>query len=202
MALLHHSTDTRNDAPVTDVMASNAATETRDTAIRRRHFDDFEERHDVRISRGSGGLAAGAILALLMSAWAGLVPFIGPIFGFSADGTSSWSWNEVHALGAVVPGAVGVLACVFVVSAVRRPVGLRSSMAFWGFVLFLCGAWLTVMPIVWPAIVGSYFHAAPSLRTLEYWLGYASGPGVLLAGFGAFVMGRSGRSRVSIQPFE
>ena len=43
-------------------------------------------------------LILGGFLALLLSAWAGIVPFVGPSFGFSADGTASWTWNLVHGL--------------------------------------------------------------------------------------------------------
>jgi hypothetical protein len=135
----------------------------------------------------------GAYFALLISAWAGVIPFVGPTFGFSADGTSSWTWNNAHALGALVPGAVGILACLMVLGSARTSRGFASFLALrtWGFVLFLCGAWLTVMPVAWPVLVGSYFHAASPTMTLAYWMGYSSGPGLLLAGFGSFVIGRS-----------
>ena len=55
----------------------------------------------VATSPGSAPLSLilGGFLALLLSAWAGIVPFIGPSFGFSADGTASWTWNLVHGLG-------------------------------------------------------------------------------------------------------
>jgi hypothetical protein len=150
---------------------------------------------DVYIRGASLGLILGGFLALLISAWAGIVPFLGPTFGFSADGASSWTWNEVHALGAVVPGAAGIVMCMIVLACARRPMGMASSgtLGMSGFVLFLCGAWLAVVPLVWPVLVGSYFHAASPSLTFEYWMGYASGPGLLLAGFGALVMGRAGR---------
>jgi hypothetical protein len=196
MSLLHRSTDTNNEAPVTDVMASNVAVSPPDMTMPSRDVqdvDDDEVREDVRIPGASAGLAVGAFLALLISAWAGIIPYVGPAFSFSADGTSSWTWNHVHAFGALLPGAVGVLACALILAAARRPLGVRSSVAFWGFILFLCGAWLTVVPIVWPVIEGGYFQAASPSRTFAYWMAYASGPGVLLAAFGAFVMGRSGR---------
>jgi hypothetical protein len=130
-----------------------------------------------------------------------IVPFLGPTFGFSADGTASWTWNELHALGAVVPGALGILMCLIVLACARRPMGLQSAgmLATSGFVLFLCGAWLTVVPLVWPVLVGSYFHAASPSTTLEYWMGYASGPGLLMAAFGAMVIGRAGRESLTSQ---
>lgn len=214
MALLHRtstSTDqpvtevTTSNVPATDVMASNVpapdamapnAVVTPAPEVPTRVTEYSGQRvvaQDVTVPRTSATIAIGAFVALLLSAWAGIVPFIGPTFGFSADGTSSWTWNEVHAYGALVPGAVGVLACLLIFASIRRPVATGT----WGFVLFLCGAWLTVVPVVWPVIVGPYFHAASPSMTLAHWLAYSSGPGVLLAAFGAYIVGRS-RSRAAL----
>jgi hypothetical protein len=133
-------------------------------------------------------LILGGFVALLLAAWAGVAPFVGPIFGFSPDGTASWTWNEVHALGAVAPGAVGVIASFAVATTMaRRPAGLASA----GFAVFLCGAWLASVPVVWPVLVGPYFQTASPHLTLADWMGLAIGPGVLLASFGAFTMGRA-----------
>jgi hypothetical protein len=209
MALLHRSSDTSTDSsdtttdvPVTDVMASNeVVTSTEETPTRDTQYTGTPvvqsdvQVSDVQVPVASFGIAVAVFLALLVSAWAGIVPFIGPTFGFSADGTSSWTWNEVHALGALAPGAVGVFVCLLMFASIRQPLALRT----WGFVLFLCGAWLAVVPVVWPVLVGTYFHAASPSMTLAHWLGYASGPGVLLAAFGAFVMGRAGHRFASNQ---
>ncbi|HEV3268601.1 MAG TPA: hypothetical protein VGZ68_09395 [Acidimicrobiales bacterium] len=140
-------------------------------------------------------LILGGFLALLVSAWAGIVPFVGPTFGFSPDGTASWTWNEVHALGALVPGAAGVLACLLIIVSARRPSGMLAPgvLVASGFLAFLSGAWLAVIPVVWPTLVGGYFHTASPSMTLAYWAGLAVGPGVLLASFGGFAMGRAGR---------
>jgi hypothetical protein len=80
-----------------------------------------------------------------------------------------------------------------ILAGARRPVGVQpaGTLASAGFVVFLCGAWLSVVPVVWPVISAPYFHAASPSMTLAHWLGYASGPGILLAAFGAYVMGRS-----------
>jgi hypothetical protein len=151
----------------------------------------------LTISPGSAPLSLilGGFLALLLSAWAGIVPFVGPSFGFSPDGTASWTWNRAHALGALVPGAVGLLACLVIVVLARRPTGtlVPSRLVGAGYLIFLCGAWFASVPVVWPVLVGSYFHAASPSLTLAYWMGLAIGPGVLLAAFGAFAMGRAGR---------
>ena len=83
----------------------------------------------VATSPGSAPLSLilGGFLALLLSAWAGIAPFIGPSFGFSPDGTASWTWNLVHGLGAVLPGAVGLLACLGIVVIARRLTGTLDA---------------------------------------------------------------------------
>jgi hypothetical protein len=209
MALRHHSTDTVVDSsgtvveetPVTqvDTMGSTIAEPATVTTVPRNgnvvSATQIQQTDIVTVRGASLGLILGSFLALLLSAWAGIVPFVGPTFGFSADGSASWTWNQVHALGAVVPAAVGIVACVIVMVSARRPMGFQSagSLATAGFLLFLCGAWLAVVPVVWPVLVGTYFHAASPSMTLAYWMGYSSGPGVLLAGFGGLFMGRAGR---------
>lgn len=203
MALRHHSTDTVvEETTVTEVdtMGGTVAGPRSVSSVPRTGYGDVAatrvERVDVSSVRGASvGLILGAFIALLVSAWAGIVPFVGPVFGFSADGSASWTWNELHALGAVVPGAVGIVACAVVIACARQPMGLQSagSLATAGFMLFLCGAWFAVVPVVWPVLVGTYFHAASPTMNLAYWMGYAAGPGLLLAGFGGLVMGRAGR---------
>jgi hypothetical protein len=140
-------------------------------------------------------LILGGFLALLVSAWAAIVPFVGPSFGFSPDGTASWTWDRAHALGALVPGVVSLLACLIIVMLARHPSGtlVPSRLVSAGLLIFLCGAWFASVPVVWPVLVGSYFRDASSSLTLAYWMGSATGPGVLLAAFGAFAMGRAGR---------
>ncbi len=202
MALRHHSIDV-DDTRVTEVGASDATPASMEDRLASRGTDSVTrvQRTDFYVPSASVGLILGGIVTLLVAAWAGIVPFLGPTFGFSADGTASWTWNELHALGAVVPGAVGILMCLIVLACARRPMGLQSAgmLATSGSVLFLCGAWLTVVPVVWPVLVGSYFHAASPLTTFEFWMGYASGPGLLMAAFGAMAMGRAGRESLTSQ---
>lgn len=89
MSLLHHPTDTHTDNTVTDVMASKAASNpTRDETKRGGDSDQQDLHSEWRTPRASVGLILGTFMAMLLSAWAGLIPFIGPTFGFSADGTS------------------------------------------------------------------------------------------------------------------
>jgi hypothetical protein len=97
------------------------------------------------------GLAVIGFLLIVASAWAGIVPFIGPTFGYGADGTSAWDWNLAHALLHAIPGAVGVLCGLAVMGhAGGGRWAARLSLSFWGLVTLATGAWLVVGPSAWP----------------------------------------------------
>jgi hypothetical protein len=146
------------------------------------------------------GVEMAGLLILLLGAWGGIVPYVGPAFGFSGDGTASWTWNLAHSLLFLVPGAVAVVAgaLIMFVGAVR-PSG-RALLAMAGLVAAICGAWFIVGPLAWRAMYGSnFFVGASGLRELAYWVGYALGPGGLLVALGAFVFGRA-RAMTAVRP--
>jgi hypothetical protein len=138
------------------------------------------------------------VLTLLVGAWGGIVPFVGPVFGFSADGTSSWYWNLSHALLWLVPGAVAVVCGMAMLGHVPRALAGfgRTGTVVAGFLAALCGAWLVIGPSAWAVLEHStvFQHAAP-LRELAFHIGYSYGPGLLLAVFGAFAMAWGIRAR-------
>lgn len=148
---------------------------------------------------GGSGIALLGLLTMLTAAWGGIVPFVGPTFGYSADGAGSWYWNLAHALLAVVPGAVGVVAGYLLLTAASRVrLGLgRGGMAMAGVLAILAGAWFVVGPFAWPVLEPRNFYLAPAspLTTLLHEIGYAFGPGVLLTMFGAYSIGWGARHR-------
>jgi hypothetical protein len=135
-------------------------------------------------------LETAGFLTLLLGAWGGIVPFVGPIFGFSADGSSSWTWNLAHALLFLAPGATAVIAGLLIIAKGRSP--RRRSLVFCGLIAAAAGAWFVVGPLAWPVLEGTaYFHSgASALRELAYWIGYSLGTGGLLVALGSFVLGR------------
>jgi hypothetical protein len=152
----------------------------------------------ARRSRGGRfSLATVGLIAALASAWGGIIPFVGPVFGYSADGSSSWQWNLPHTLLALLPGAVGVCLGLFVMARSRVvDVGRgRFTLSAAGVILMLCGAWFALGPWVWPVISSSdhYFVAVPHLSFLEYVLGYSVGTGVIIAACGGYVGGWASR---------
>jgi hypothetical protein len=151
----------------------------------------------TRLRLGRVGLGTAGVIAVLASAWGGIVPYVGPIFGFSADGTGSWYWSLSHSLLSLVPGAVGVLLGLFVIAESRGvTIGRgRMSLAGAGMLLILCGAWFAIGPHAWPVLrdSGNYFQSATHMRFLTHELGYSVGVGLVLVMCGAFVAGWASR---------
>ncbi len=150
-----------------------------------------------RVRLGRIGLGTAGVVAVLVSAWGGIVPFVGPLFNFSGDGSGSWHWNLAHAVLAVAPGALGVLLGLFVIAESRGiVVGKgRLSLATAGTLLMVCGAWFAIGPLAWPVLSnsGTYFAASSHLRLLAYEVGYSIGVGLVLVVCGAFVDGWASR---------
>ena len=131
-------------------------------------------------------------LTLLLGAWGGIIPYVGPTFGFSADGAPSWTWNLAHSMLFLVPGAAAVVAGLLImVEGLSTGPARRSVLGLAGLLAAICGAWFVIGPIAWPAVNGpAFFSGASAVRELEYWIGYSLGPGALLLACGAFVLGR------------
>lgn len=152
---------------------------------------------DIGLNRTTRSLSASlwslGILTLLISAWGGIVPYLGPTFSFSADGASSWQWSLTHSVLGLVPGAIGCLVA-FSFLAPLSPDGVarrRVSLTIAGLVAVVCGAWFVIGPLAWPIVdnTGQYFVASNPLRGLANQVGYSFGPGLILAACGAFAIG-------------
>lgn len=144
-----------------------------------------------RSIRWPRGLAAIGFLSLLVSAWGGIVPYVGPTFNYSADGSSAWTWSLAHSLLWLVPGAVGVLASLAVIArAGGGRLGARFSLAFWGLVLVACGAWFVLGPFAWPVLGEgtTYVTRATNLSRFINLVGFNLGVGLVLAVFGGMVL--------------
>lgn len=156
-----------------------------------------EARTRARVHLGRFGLEAAGVTAILVSAWGGIVPYIGSLFQFSADGSGAWHWDLAHAVLALAPGAAGVLLGLFIVAQARGIAAERGrlSLAAAGVLLMVCGAWFAVGPLAWPLISNSshYFAAASPSALLARELGYSIGTGLVLMFCGAFVDGWASR---------
>jgi len=146
---------------------------------------------------GRLGLGTVSLLLIVVSAWGGIVPFVGPAFGYSVDGSGSWHWSMTHAVAALVPGAIGVLIGLMVLASARGMVIGRGriGLATAGLIVIACGAWFAVAPWAWPVINNqhAYFASASPLRSLAYIGGSAVGPGLIVTACGAFFLGWASR---------
>jgi hypothetical protein len=163
------------------------------TLLRRRTVEDSGLRSQV----GHFGLGTVGLLLVAISAWGAIVPFLGPTFGYSADGAGSWHWSLTHAVVSVAPGAVGVLIGMVVLARSRGLVVGRGrlSLAGAGLIVLATGAWFAVAPWAWPVIdnTRAYFVGTSPLRFLANIAGYALGPGLIAAACGAFFLGWASR---------
>jgi len=135
---------------------------------------------------------AGAA-AVMVGAWAGLVPYVGHALHYSADGSATWTWNLQHGLLSLLPGALAIVggAMLVAVGWVRRErasaiqtAGLAGATAFLG----LSAVWFLIGPSVWPIYFSSHvLIAASPVRTFANLLGYYLAEGFILAAIAGVV---------------
>jgi len=144
------------------------------------------------------GLGIAGFLVLVAGAWGGIVPFVGRSFGYSADHTTTWTWNLAHGLLWLAPGAVAVVCGLTMMAMVRRASagGARLGSALTGIGALLAGAWFVVGPFAWPVFQsGNPITAAGATRLFIERVGYCFAPGLALVALGAMVAGWALRPR-------
>jgi hypothetical protein len=148
----------------------------------------------------ASGLALGGVVTILIGIWGGLIPFIGPSFGYSADGATAWEMTSAHLWLAVIPGAVAFVAgLVMLLVAPRTVAGSeRTGLVLGGLVSLAAGAWFVIGALAWPVVTTArgYFLTATPLRELGFQAGYGLGPGIVIVLTGAFTLGWSARHQV------
>ncbi len=151
----------------------------------------------ARAKTWSLSLSTIGLVALIVSAWSGIAPFVGPVFGYDPTGNDSWHWTLAHGVLAVAPGAAGCLMGLWIMGRVpvtrigRRRFGLSAA----GLVAVASGAWFAIGPLAWPVLSNQarYFLPASPLHNLANVVGCSIGPGIILAACGAFAMGWAAR---------
>jgi hypothetical protein len=136
-------------------------------------------------------LLAAAIIA--SGAWAGILPFVGPLFGFSPANTSAWHWDNTWAVLDLLPGALAVLGGLVLLSTLAALAhGRGRALAGFGALLaVIAGTWLVLGPSIYQAVTGASLNMP---QTGTWWAfalaaGYRLGPGLLLVAFGAWIWG-------------
>jgi hypothetical protein len=102
----------------------------------------------MRVPRTRGALSGG--LLVLLGAWGGLIPFIGPYFGYAYTPDRAWTYTTGRLWLQIIPGAAVFLGGLIVLASRLRPVALAGAgLAAAGGAWFVIG---TLLRQVWPAI--------------------------------------------------
>jgi hypothetical protein len=147
------------------------------------------EAHRVRVYRPLG-VAGMGILAALLGAWAAIVGFVGPEFGYQATNNTSWQWTTANWLLHLIPGGVAFVAgLVVVVLAGASTVATRTLLRLAALVLVAAGAWLVIGPALWPVFESGspYASAATAQTAFTNQVGANLGPGLLLVFLGGMI---------------
>jgi hypothetical protein len=149
----------------------------------------------ARVPRSRGGVSG--VLLILLGAWGGLAPFVGPYFRFAYTPDKAWAYTSGRLWLSIVPGAATLLGGLLVASASHRAVGGVGA-----FLAALGGAWFVVGTAVIGEVVknGSISPGVPlagplgplSSTTRQFLeaMGFFTGTGVLILFFGALALGR------------
>ncbi|HZT67204.1 MAG TPA: hypothetical protein VFA11_15550 [Acidimicrobiales bacterium] len=145
-----------------------------------------------RIRFGAPGLVLCGLGLLLLGAWGGIVPFVGPKFGFGPVGAPAWQWTNANVVLNVVPGVAAVLAGLAVMGSASWR-ALRGLAAFGSLLAVGAGAWFVLGELVYPVFYGT----APvwggtagngALAQFVTRLGYGMGVGLALCLLGGMAL--------------
>jgi hypothetical protein len=141
----------------------------------------------VRISRSTG--AVTGFMLLVLGIWGGIIPFVGPYFGYAFGSHATWHYTANRLWLDILPALAVVMGALILLWAGHRVSGtLGSWLAMAG------GAWFAVGPAVsrlWDhgavPIGGPLFGHTRQMLEL---VGTFYGLGVVVVGLAAFAHGR------------
>jgi hypothetical protein len=124
------------------------------------------------------------LLLILLGAWAGIVAYVGPLFGYRMTGGPAWAWTTSHWELHAAPGAAVVVGGLLVVAAAPRMIA-RAGAAL----AVAAGTWVVVGPLfasMWLGGDSESQLASATLHQVARPLGYHYGTGVLIVAVAAY----------------
>jgi hypothetical protein len=149
----------------------------------------------ARIPRSRGGVTG--VLLILLGAWGGLAPFVGPYFRYAYTPDKAWAYTSGRLWLSIVPGAAALLGGLMVVAASHRATGCVGALLG-----LLGGAWFVVGGSVMPLVVtnGSISPGTPltgavgsltsTARQFLEQFGFFTGTGLLILFCASLALGR------------
>jgi hypothetical protein len=141
----------------------------------------------MRISRAHG--VFGGLFVALLGIWGGIIPFVGPYFGYAYTPDKAWTYTTGRLWLEILPGIGALLGGLLIMAARSRYVGLFGAvLAIASGAWFILGnvfapLWTTINPAGVPASTGT------AMRALEQ-LGFFSGLGIVIILLAAVAAGR------------
>jgi hypothetical protein len=141
----------------------------------------------LRVSRSRGALSG--TLLILLGAWGGLIPFIGPSFHYAYTPDTSWTYTTGRLWLEILPAAAAVVGGFIVLVS-----GLRPAALFGAWLAAIGGAWFVLGGVFAPlwttsAPAGVPVGTSMVTRMIEQ-IGFFSGLGVVVVFIAALALGR------------
>jgi hypothetical protein len=153
----------------------------------------------------SRGRTIGFLL-MLLGAWAAIIPFVGPYFGYAYTPDKAWAYTSGRLWLSVLPGAAAFLGGLLVLASDR-------AAAFGAFLAVLGGIWLVIgQPVNAFALAGKGISAGapiatvgavfgpPGMRFVET-LGFFYGAGIVIIFLAAVALGEVVVARMAASRF-
>jgi hypothetical protein len=149
----------------------------------------------TRIPRSRGSVAG--VLLIILGAWGGLIPFVGPYFHYAYTPDTAWHYTSGRLYLSIVPGAAVLIGGLLAVLASHRAVGvLGSLLAALGGGWFILGGPIVALAVksgsVSPGrpLTGAVGSLSSATRVFLETLGFFTGTGVLIVFLAALALGR------------
>lgn len=149
----------------------------------------------ARVPRSRGGVTG--VLLILLGAWGGLAPFVGPYFRYAYTPDKAWAYTSGRLWLSIVPGAAALLGGLMVVAASHRATGCTGAvLGLLGGVWFVVGG--SVMPLVVTngsispghPLTGPVGSLTSASRVFLEQLGFFTGIGLLILFCASLALGR------------
>lgn len=144
----------------------------------------------VPMSRSRGSLSGLALI--LLGAWGGLAPFIGPYFQFGFSPDKAWAYSTGRLYLSILPGVVVLLTGLVVLTTRSRWFGGLCAL-----IAALGGAWFALGQFTLTVVAGNAQTYSPGspigdslARITMSEVGSFAGVGVLIVFFAALALGR------------
>jgi hypothetical protein len=142
----------------------------------------------MRVPRSRGALSG--VLLVLLGAWGGLIPFVGPHFHYAYTPDTTWIYTSGRLLLEILPGAATALGGLIVLASKFRPAAL-----FGAWLAALSGAWFAVggiLSVLWTkgGVTAAGSPVGGTVARVAEQIGFFAGLGVVIVFLAALALGR------------